>query len=427
MRLNPIAVTLIALITLAAVLGLAGAFLRPAGPIIASAEFSHDTLSPNADGINDIARISYDLRRPASVSIYFLDSQGTRYDFRSLQPRDSGEHSLFFSGVVEGYALPADQTSATILRRVLRDGAYTWMIEATANGETAQAKGTLTIENADTALPDLKSLSASPAVFTPNQAGLDDRATINVWLEKEIPDTGLHVTLIGLDGAQYPMAEAGTATLPGRAGLHTYDYDGGIDLGVNPPPDGTYTVRAEAEDKVGQKTQTETTITLKNSGLPRAEIHNGDVQFSDTTVVIGQTLYFTVTVENYGTAPLRTSGPYSGWVYDSMETNPNTLGYYEESGAWRVGIDCDSCIRDYPWRWALGTPQTLTALTENGQSHYYLMPGERAVVTGGIVLDKIIEARNPQYFWAGLIHEDVEISNINNRVDPHLITIVPKK
>ncbi|MEK7277867.1 MAG: hypothetical protein AAB427_11005, partial [Chloroflexota bacterium] len=224
-----------------------------------------------------------------------------------------------------------------------------------------------------------------------------------------------------------PMAEAGTATLPGRAGLHSYDYDGGIDLGVNPPPDGTYTVRAEAEDKIGQKTQTETTITLKNSGLPRAEIHNGDVQFSDTTVVIGNTLYFTVTVENYGTAPIRTSGPYSGWVYDSMETNPNTLGYYEESGAWRVGIDCDSCIRDYPWRWALGTPQTLTALTENGQSHYYLMPGERAVITGGIVLDKIIEARNPQYFWAGLIHEDVGISNINNRVDPHLITIVPKK
>src|SRR3972149_8626636 len=159
MRLNPIATTLIALITLAALLGLASAFLRPAGPIVASAVFSHDTISPNADGIDDIARITYALRRPASVSIYFLDSQGSRYDFRNSQPRDSGEHSLFFSGVVEGYALPADQTSATILKRVLRDGPYTWMIEATANGETAQVKGMLTVENADTALPDLKSLS----------------------------------------------------------------------------------------------------------------------------------------------------------------------------------------------------------------------------------------------------------------------------
>jgi hypothetical protein len=47
-------------------------------------------------------------------------------------------------------------------------------------------------------------------------------------------------------------------------------------------------------------------------------------------------------------------------------------------------------------------------------------------VSGGIVLDHIVESRNPQYFWAGLIHQDVEIALVNNRVDPHSITIVPK-
>jgi hypothetical protein len=31
--------------------------------------------------------------------------------------------------------------------------------------------------------------------------------------------------------------------------------------------------------------------------------------------------------------------------------------------------------------------------------------------------------RNPLYFWAGLIHEDVEISAVNNRVDPEFVTI----
>ena len=31
--------------------------------------------------------------------------------------------------------------------------------------------------------------------------------------------------------------------------------------------------------------------------------------------------------------------------------------------------------------------------------------------------------RNPLYFWAGLIHEDVEVAEVNNRVDPELITI----
>jgi hypothetical protein len=60
---------------------------------------------------------------------------------------------------------------------------------------------------------------------------------------------------------------------------------------------------------------------------------------------------------------------------------------------------------------------------EGGKPQYYLRPGQRATVTGGIVLDQIIESRNPQYFWAGLIHEDVEIALINNRVKPNRVTI----
>jgi hypothetical protein len=29
----------------------------------------------------------------------------------------------------------------------------------------------------------------------------------------------------------------------------------------------------------------------------------------------------------------------------------------------------------------------------------------------------VVGARNPQYCWAGLIHEDVQISPVNDRVD----------
>jgi hypothetical protein len=46
------------------------------------------------------------------------------------------------------------------------------------------------------------------------------------------------------------------------------------------------------------------------------------------------------------------------------------------------------------------------------------MPGERAVVSGSIRLVGPFGERNPQPIWAGLIHEDVEISQFNNRVDP---------
>lgn len=424
MRLNPILTTITAVTVAAVLLLVAFAVLRPSGALIQSAEFTLSQISPNADGLDDITGIAYQLRRPATVSIYFIDSQGARFNFRDGNLRDSGEHTLLFSGIVGGYTLPTDSLSGTVMRRVLPDGDYTWVIEAVEPGNAPeQVTGTLTVTGADTTLPDLQNLSVSPAVFTPNQDGLSDRATINVWLAKDIPDSGLRVRLIAPDSNEYPIAEAATDNLPGRAGLHTFDYDGGIDLGVNPPPDGDYIVRAEAEDRLGQKVVAQTTLTIRNSGLPRAEIVNGEVLFSSATVVIGQTLYFTLTVENYGTAPIRTFGPWTGTIYEQAQ-NSNTLGYYEEDGAWRIGIDCDSCIRDYPWRWGLGSPQTLTAIAdENGEAHFYLMPNQRATITGGVILTEVIDARNPQYFWAGLIHEAVGISNVNNRVDPKQITI----
>jgi hypothetical protein len=54
------------------------------------------------------------------------------------------------------------------------------------------------------------------------------------------------------------------------------------------------------------------------------------------------------------------------------------------------------------------------------------MPGQRAVVSGSIRLTEIVEARNPQQFWAGLIHEDVGIAPRNQMVDPHWIEILPQ-
>jgi hypothetical protein len=34
-----------------------------------------------------------------------------------------------------------------------------------------------------------------------------------------------------------------------------------------------------------------------------------------------------------------------------------------------------------------------------------------------------LPVRNPLYYWMGLIHEDVEIANVNNRVDPNFVQI----
>src|SRR4051812_16788327 len=97
-------------------------------------------------------------------------------------------------------------------------------------------------------------------------------------------------------------------------------------------------------------------LTIANGGLPRAGVSLGTVEFSSHSLVKGDVLTFRLVVENYGTAPLRTTGPYSGWIYDSMSTNYNALDKFDESGAWRIGLHCQTCQTDYPWRWALGTP-----------------------------------------------------------------------
>lgn len=422
MRLPIWLTALTALLTAGAALVVAWFMLRPSGRVIDFAEFSPATLSPNADGVDDVTRITYRLDRPAIVSIYFLDSSGRRFDFRKQKPRDSGEHTLLFSGVVDGFLNAGEQIEGQVLARVLPDGVYTWVIEAAPrNGALERTTGALEVKDAEAALPELRGFSASPAVFSPNQDGIDDRATINVYLSKPILPDGLHVTLVGADGSAYPIAEKEGEIRFGEEGLHPFDYDGGIDLGANPPPDGTYTVVGLAEDRVGQKVEVRTTLTIAAGGLPRADIVNASVDFSATTLVLGETLYFTLTVENYGSAPIRTTGPAPGTIYP-MEANANTLGWYEESGAWRVGIDCDTCLRDYPWRWAVAPGDGLTRIGE----YDYLLPGRRATVTGGIRLTQLPD-RNPLYFWAGLIHEDVEISPVNNRVDPHFITILPAR
>jgi hypothetical protein len=419
----------VAAVLVAVGLAVAWQVIQPGGPPLTEASFSPAAISPNADGQTDVSAIHYALRRPATVSIYLVDSNGNRYSFRKDKPRAAGPFDINFSGVVDAYTLPGDKfpSTNTVLARVLQNGLYTWVIEATDGlGQHNQISGPLTISDADTALPFLTTFTISPPTFTPNQDGIDDHAIINVGLSKDISPDGLQVSLISADGSQkLPITEAVTAIELGQRGLHKFDYDGGINLGLQPPPNGTYTVQAVAQDKVGQQVSVQGQLTIALGGLPQADIVQGQVNWSSDQVLFGQPLTFTLVVENYGTAPLRTSGPDSGYVYTSTAQNANSIGQYTQSGAWRIGIHCDTCETDYPWRWSLGKTSDLTMIPDsNGRPQYYLMPGQKIEVTGGIVLDKIIAARNPQYFWAGLIHEEVNV--VDDRVDPQFVTIVPK-
>ena len=459
MRLPRLVLLLAAALGAVIVFAVGSLLLRPPLPLIVAAGFDRPSISPNADGEDDIAVFQYSLSRPATVSLSLTSEPGRQFYFRQHRARDDGDYRVLFSGIVDGYLHDGEKVYGEIERRLIPNGNYSWLLEAQTNdGASMSARGALLVEAGDTPLPIMSKFAISPAVFSPNQDGIADRVSINVYLEKDVER--LDVFLLGAQDLRIPISARVEERQYGEAGRHLFDYEGGIDLGVDPPPDGTYTVVALAQDKVGQRIRMEGDLTIMTGGKPFAEIkpqapgvdvafavqpfdenwfsYAGDLgdllpQPDDTlslaysqqiTVPLGDMLVFRLTVENYGPVPIRTSGPAPGAVYQQDQL-AGTLGYFDESGAWRVGIQCETSISSFPYRWAVARDELLQAVYDEASenTYRYLAPGARAVVWGAIRMTEV-KARNPQNCWAGLIHEDVAISLRNNHVGMRSIMVV---
>ncbi len=368
------------------------------------------TISPRAGSTNSVSKIQYSLTRTANVSIYLVDGRdGTKHVLRDNQRRAAGDYTIAFGGVVD--------------HRVLADGVYQLLLDAKdEGGKVEQARATLTIKDADTTLPELSKFTVFPDHFTPNQDGIDDRVTIRYYLTKPA-----RVTVYLTDGKdKYPVDEKKETTLLtddnlSVVGAHEYDYDGGIDLGAAPPPNGDYTVVAEAVDAVGNVVHEERKLTIQEGGTPRASIVGSAGDFNPRVVPLGSTLYFTVTVKNVGTVPIRTKGPEPGFVYSTAQ-NYSVVQQFEEPGIWRIGVDSEgnSIGRQYPYRWQLGSSAELKHVMVDGKEILYLMPGQVVHITGGVkIVDKPPKV-NP-YYWLGLVQEQVRI--VEDHVEPTGITV----
>jgi hypothetical protein len=436
------------------IIGLVGFnVLQPARPLLENSSFSHTRFTPNADGQDDLTEIRYTLNRAANVTIALTnESTGQVFKFRDNERRSPENYAVLFSGVVDGYA--DLETGGEIERQLIPNGDYTWSITAVADdGETVSQTGAITVADADSALPAISGFSISPDLFTPNRDGIDDRVNINVFLEK---DATLLVYLVAEDGTRYNVPERFEGREQGEAGAHVFNWDGGVDDNVPPPPDGEYTVIATAQDAVGQRVRREGRVNIASGGLPLAEIvaqstgttiswatmPYDDAYFMDETtqgravdmltdvestmamidMPLGDMLVFRLTVRNYGTTPLRTVGPFPGTVYqyDQMwgAIDPNE----PEVGAWRIGIECERVPTQFPWRWAIGAPDQLTKIERDGETFYYLEPGAQAVVWGAIRMTELIESANPRDCYAALIQEGVNVfQNRTGVIDVRLL------
>jgi hypothetical protein len=455
----PTWLTLIAALAALVVVVVIGQMLiAPSRPLIVEAAFAPTTITPNADGSDDVTILSYELSRGARITLAFTGEDGSVYGFRQDEARIPDRYSVAFSGVVDGFTLPGESFGEQqIVRRLIPDGAYAWTLRAVdEQGNADERSGTLIIEGGDAALPLLPEFSVFPTIFTPNQDGIADRTQINVFLSK---DADLTAYLLGAGGEPIYLAERQQEVLPDNYGRHLYDYDGGVDLNADPPPNGMYQVVAFARDAVGQEVRRTASLTIAQGGKPYAQIipqttgatvifetrawddgfltardHQGDLvavpgdpaslSMSDLSLTVGDLLVFKLSVENYGDVPIRTTGPVPGTVYE-WDQRASTLGLPDEAGAWRVGIDCTTAMSDYPWRWALGDNSTLQMAVDpvNGNTYRYLPAGARAVVWGAVRMTDL-EAYNPQNCWAGLIHEQVGIDPLNNVVGARSVELV---
>lgn len=362
-------------------------------------------ISPNADGEADVAEIHYTVSRTALVSIALVDEAGVRHPLRVSERRSRGERTIYFGGVIDGALLP--------------DGQYRVEFEAVdMRGRKQSAQAAITLEGGDTLPLVIDNLSVFPDRFTPNRDGIGDRVRIGYNLSKEV--LRVEVYLLGADGTKYPVPED-EIRLDGAPGTHEHDYDGGIDLGASPPPDGEYTVVVRAVDAVGNIAEERSSLTIEEGGVPLVEIVNRAATFEPSMLPLHGTLYFTCTVRNIGRVPVRTKGPEPGTVY-STGFNYNTLQEYEEPGLFRVGLDYEgnSAGRTFPFRWQLGMDDELTLVQTDSGPQLYLMPGQTVQVTGGLTVDDL-PVKDAPYYWLGLIHEQVWI--VQDRIAPTQIAI----
>ena len=395
------------------------------GPLLRDVAVAPEQISPNADGDTDVTEIRYTLSRSAYISIYFENEDGDRFFFRQNRRRSPGSYSVLWGGVMdEPDITQVEGGTEEILSRVLPDGKYRWFVKASdddANTETAD--GTITLENGDTEVPKLESFAVMPTVFRPNLDGLrDDWVSISYNLTKEVQNIQVFLEDPDRPGVKVHIAEGPNTIEPEEAGNHTYKYFGGVDLNAEPPPDGEYVVVGEAHDLAGNRVRVTRKLSIEMGGRPRADVVQGEIEWANevnrvVSVPIGQKLCFTTIVKNEGDVPVRTNGPWPGQEYtfakdfipetfNNIASRPENLGKYwfELPGVFRFGLNFSTTGYPYPFRWAIGREEDLEYIEIDGESAWYLMPGNSGRVSGCI----LFEGRPPGgnvLWWGGLIHE----------------------
>jgi hypothetical protein len=375
-----------------AVFGLLALLLVSCGQqeLLSNVAASTNVISPNADGVSDSIAISYTIGVPAKVTVFVEDQAGQRYALRENLPRvpSSEPYTLVFEGTVPG-------SEEGIQQRVLPDGTYSWILEATADGGngTASERGEFTIEQAASTPPTIEDLSVTPE-FSPNEDAVDDVA----YFSYRLPVSA--TVSINFSNSQQELIPF-ISDLPEGPYLQSHIWDGKRPDG-SLVPSGTYTYTIMARDEVGNIVEQQGPIAITDPGRSQAQITFSHI--APVEVAFGGMITVTARVKNTGDVAIRTQGPGSGFQYTTNNSFSSVEnGQFAEKGGgfWRLGMDWGNG-RAYPFRWALSSKPP-EEWAEPFQFDY-LQPGEEVEITGSV---KIEQREDRMQFFVGLVHEGV--------------------
>lgn len=137
-------------------------------PAVERLMVSPETISPNSDGIDDAAGISYRTTKEATVTLYVVSESGRRYLLERAEHQPPGEHAITWDGQIG--------------LRLLPSGRYRLVVEARdVAGNVAVAERSFKIDSAS--YPDARLLSVS---FLPQRLELGGVVTV----EMRVKNTG---------------------------------------------------------------------------------------------------------------------------------------------------------------------------------------------------------------------------------------------
>ncbi len=326
-----------------------------------------------ADGTGSVT-IQYEVARAASVTLLLQSADGMSYVLRDRVPRSRGTYSFSFQGAVDG--------------RVLPNGAYTLVAtaEETGTGKRSEVQQALTIADADTTPPALENLQVSPAVFSPNQDGIDDRLTMSFTVGEPVT---ADVRLLTGGETRWLLREQ--AAGPGTVSFSwppALRHAPQLNLAVERLPAGPAHIEVAIQDRPGNRTVGRHPIEIGESGVPQVRV--SDLAITPTAVPVNGIITISARITNAGAVTLRAAAPGPS-MYEWGESAP-AQGYAADTGTIRWGVDF-SLNRSgvgYPFRWSLGRD---------------LPPGESVLVTGRIQVTADFPDE-PFQLWIGVIHEN---------------------